>query len=315
MTVKSYVATIVLTAALALPLALGAQNRPSDSSASSGARPGAAPPAPFDAADQSLGGNLPKVLEARPYLVTSDIYIPSGKTVKIEPGAVLLFKNFTGLHVEGKLIAEGSGERPIVFTSEFDHTYNPRAALHANPYDWNGIYLHESGLGSTMAHCKILYSVYGISSLTKYIRIDNVFFVNNGRSDLTIEGRQYAVAAAKPYSYALSISDARKDGVPVKILMDPSAKKRSAFRYGGLSLLAGGITMGIWNGVQASRDQKRLNDLSDKQVISPASNIVANASSDWTKAKQNRDRDIAVSVGGLSLAVLGGCGFSFSFIF
>ena len=57
---------------------------------------------------RTLLGDLPKTVlaETGPYLVTSDIYVPAGKTVVVEPGAVFLFKNFTGLHVQGTLIVK-----------------------------------------------------------------------------------------------------------------------------------------------------------------------------------------------------------------
>ena len=263
-----------------------------------------------------IGGNLPKVIEARgtPYLVTSDLYVPSGKTVTIESGTVLLFKNFTGLHVEGRLLAEGTAERPIVLSSEFDDTWNPAAPLHANPYDWNGIYIHESGLGSVFACCKIRYSVYGITTLTKYVRFDRVTFSNNGRSDLSIEGKQQQVAQT-PYIYALSIDDAKKDGVPVAILMDPSAKKRSALRYGGLSLLAGGSAMAVWCGILVNGDQQRLNVLKDRAVVDENSNTVRNAGADWQKAKSAKDLDVGLTVVSSILTILGGTGFGLSFTF
>jgi hypothetical protein len=256
----------------------------------------------------SLGGNLSKLIVGgkQPYFITSDIYVPSGKTVTLEPGTVLLFKNFTGMHVEGRLIAEGTVEKPIVFSSEFDESYNPGAKLHANPYDWNGIYIHESGIGSILAHCKISYSVYGVTALTKYIKFDSVRFLSNGREDLTIEGKKPQVTA-EPYSYTLTVNDARRDGIPVDILMDPSAKKRKILRYAGLSLLAGGGTGGLLWGLQAGRDKKRLVDLTR--------DLVHNGPADYDAALRVRNTDIALSVTSFVLAALGGAGLGFSFTF
>lgn len=265
----------------------------------------------------TLGGNLPRAVEAhgRPYLVVSDIYVPSGRTVKIEPGVVLLFKNFTGIHVEGRLVAEGGPGHRIMFSSEFDQAYNPNSAMHANPFDWNGIFIHESGIGSSLAFCDIKYSVYGINTLTKYIRLNSLAFVENGRSDLSIEGKKQAVTPDTAYCYALTIDDARKDGVPVKILMDPHAKKRSVFRYGGLSLFTAGSIMAIWCGVQASHDQQHLNDLKDVTVTSENSVLVKNLFSDWRNAYNTRNRDAVFTAASLVLALCGGTGFCFSFTF
>ena len=264
----------------------------------------------------TLGGDLPRIVTASgaPYLVIADIYVPSGKTVKIEAGAVLLFKNFTGLHAEGKLLAEGTAERPIVFSSEFDRSFNPSAALHANPFDWNGIYIHEGGLGTSMAYCKVLYSVYGINSLTKYIRLNAMTFSGNGRSDLTIEEKRQTVTLG-PFAYAVTLDDARKDGVPVNVLMDPRAKKRGVFKFGGLTLLTGGCVMAVWSGVQMQRDQNRLNGLSRTEVVDEHSSIVLNTNPDWENAKNARNIDRGLTVSGIICALLGGAGFGFSFTF
>jgi hypothetical protein len=263
-----------------------------------------------------LAGNLPKIVQDRgkPYLVTSDVYVPSGKIVRIEPGVVMLFKNFTGMHVEGRLVAEGTAGRPIVFSSEFDKTFNPTSSLHANPFDWNGVYIHENGLGSSFTYAKLQYSVFGINSLTKYFKLDNMTFSNNGRSDLIIEGKEQTITTV-PFSYALSIDDARKDGVPVKVLMDPHAKKRNILRYSGLSLLAGGCIATVWSAVQFRNDQQRVSDLSNVTVSDANSNLVRNKKSDWEKAQSDRNLDAGLTVSSFVLAFLGGVGFGFSFTF
>jgi hypothetical protein len=269
-----------------------------------------------DLHEPSIGGNLPKVLKARqePYVVTADLYVPSGKTVVIEPGSVLLFSNFTGLHVEGRLVAEGTPQQPVVFSSVFDQTYNTRAPMHANPYDWDGIYIHEGGIGSNLANCTIMYSVYGISSLTKYIRFDNVLFRSNGRADLTIEGLKHPVTTA-PYSYALTVADASKDGVPIKILMDPLGKKRNMLRYCGIGLFAAGCVTGIWGSVQASHDASVVQGLRDTRVTDINANLIQNTAADYDRAMKNKNRDQGWAVTGFALAVLGATGLCLSFTF
>ncbi len=186
---------------------------------------------------ETLVGDLPKAIiaEKGPYLVTSDIYVPAGRTVTVAAGTVFLFKNFTGLHVQGTLLARGTADRPVVFTSENDKRFNPGASLIPNPYDWNGMFIHDDAIGTDLQHIEVAYSVYGINSLTKFIRIVGGVFRDNGRANLTIEGQAQAVTA-EPYSYTLSVKSASVDGVPVKILRDPDAPRRNVLRYTGLSL-------------------------------------------------------------------------------
>ena len=75
----------------------------------------------------TLSGTLPSLVKAKknPYIVTNNIEVPFNKTITIEPGTIFLFKNFAGLHIRGRLIALGTENKPIVFSSEFDKKYNP----------------------------------------------------------------------------------------------------------------------------------------------------------------------------------------------
>ena len=263
-----------------------------------------------------LGGDLPAILGEKEHLclVTADIYVPSGKTVRIKPGTALLFRNFTGLHVEGQLLVDGTKEKPVIFTSEFDGRYNPVDSVRANAYDWNGIYIHESGLGSVLANCAVVYSVYGINSLTKFIRLDQVTFADNGRADLTIENGKIAVSR-DPFSYAIPIKDARIDGVPVKILMDPEMPRRNALRYSGLSLAVGGASMGTWFSVQQARDRQKIAAMADTAVTGLESPLVKYSPDDYDGAVRQRNVDIGLLVSGFCLSALGAAGLGFSFTF
>ena len=263
-----------------------------------------------------LAGNLSKTLTAEdgPYLVTADIYVPSGKTVRIDPGVTLLFGNFTGLHVEGQLVAEASPGKPIVFTSEFDRTYNPGSKLHANPYDWNGIYIHESGLGSSLSNCRILYSVYGINSLTQYIRIDRCVFESNGRSDFVVAGENRSVGDSS-FSYARTVADAKEAGVPIKVLMDPLARRRNIVRYSALTVFLGGCSAGAWFGYQWREERDRVERMADPVPRGPSSPIVQNSSRDFLHAVAGRDTNMALTAGSAALALIGAVGFSWSFTF
>ncbi len=265
---------------------------------------------------ETISGNLPSVLPAlsRPYLVTADVYVPAGSKVTIAPGAVILFKNFTGLHVEGTLIVEGSLQKPIVFSSEFDKYYSSGAQMIANPYDWNGIYIHENGVATSFANCTIRYSVFGINSLTRYIRLDGVTFAQNGRADCTIDGIKQGVTAL-PFSYAVTVDDARSEGVPIHLLADPQAKKRAVFRYGGLGVLVGSVSLTVAANVFLGNDMRRIKELQNTEVTGPSSNLVTHSQKDFENALSSKNVDVAAFVGSIAGALIGASGLVASFTF
>jgi hypothetical protein len=265
-----------------------------------------APPTARTRLFSTLVGDLPKSLlgEKGPYLITSDVYVPAGKTVTIEPGVVLLFKNFTGVHVQGTLNLHGTPEKPVIFTSENDRRFNLGAKLNPNPYDWNGIFIHDDAIGTDLQNFEISYSVYGINTLTKFIRITNGAFHDNGRANLTIEGLPQTVTAGQ-FSYSLSVKDATIDGVPVKILTDPDAAKRNTLRIGGLAVFLSGCAVGAIFTMQTDASQKKMNTVRN--------DLYNYQSSDFISARTSRNANVALMTVGYTLGLVGAAGFYLSF--
>ncbi|MBD3244213.1 MAG: hypothetical protein GF331_26715, partial [Chitinivibrionales bacterium] len=198
-------------------------------------------------AGDTLSGPLPPVLgvSKSPYLVIADIYVPTGQTVIVEPGVVFLFNSFTGLKVQGTLLARGEDDNPIVFTSVNDTEHNPSSTLQAAPYDWNGIQVTEDGLGTHLSYCVIRYSVFGLASMTRYIRIGPSMFSDNGRADVTIEGREHETGEGAFEYNATAAAPMLPDSLTV--LPDPKAKRRTIARYSGMGvLLVGAVLSSIY---------------------------------------------------------------------
>ena len=94
----------------------------------------------------------------------SYLEIDDGGSLTIEPGVTVQFAENThisvGYYSEGKLVAEGTAEEPIIFTSAMNDKY---------PGDWGNIRFYEyASAGCILDHCKILYGGDGGNSLYLY---------------------------------------------------------------------------------------------------------------------------------------------------
>jgi hypothetical protein len=150
-----------------------------------------------------------------------------------------------------------------VFTSEFDRVFAPGSSRDANPYDWDGIYISNEGFGTRMANCHIDYSVYGLVSETKFIRLEAIRFRNNGKKTVVVDQDELETADA-PFEYVLAAQDAMVDGIPVDILKDPLGVRRTAFRYIGLTAFIGGCAAGVYQINQIIIAQKDLEEIQNK---------------------------------------------------
>jgi hypothetical protein len=89
---------------------------------------------------------------AYPYAITEDIVVPAGITLTIEPGVMLHFHENRALRVEGgRLLVEGTGPRPVVFT-RYGETY------------WGGILLQQTQMDNRIQHAVIEYTHEAITN-------------------------------------------------------------------------------------------------------------------------------------------------------
>lgn len=317
--VRVLIAVVALTALAAAQTGVPAIDGPAESADAAVDASALAPAAPAPLkelaveAKDTLNGPLPNtVLASRsPYLVLSDILVPQGQTVIVEPGVVFLFSGFTGLQVQGTLLAKGTAENPIVFTSVNDKSHNAASKLDPAPYDWNGIQITPDGLGTHFDFCAVRYSVYGIVSMTRYIRIGPTLFQENGRANLTIEGKEHETGT-EPYEYKVDTplpTVGASDSLTV--LPDPNARKRNIIRYSGLGVFVVGAVMGSAYTARFSSSSDRLEELSKTDPYSLASGD----SDSWEQAYDRARRDRAGLVWGYLIGAVGAAGFGWTFFF
>lgn len=175
-----------------------------------------------------------------PYLITDNLAVPAGKTLKINAGCVLLFKPFTGVVVEGSIEVMGSPESPAVFTSENDSRYNFQSNQAASPFDWNGIHVTRDADEAWFCNTLIAFSVYGLKSESRTIGMENAVFYQNGQFHFTIRDSIFKVQDGFPFSY-----NARSAGV--------AAKEETGFFGKSVPIIVGGagVGFGVFSGVSA----------------------------------------------------------------
>jgi hypothetical protein len=119
-------------------------------------------------------------LAGSPYIVTSDVTIPSGITLSIQPGVTVKFSLGTELVVSGTLTAQGTSVDSVWFTSN--------SAIPA-PGDWQRIRFHGPNSNSSiLRRCAIL---YGGSGSTGNVYCENYF----GEANPTIENCRIALSS------------------------------------------------------------------------------------------------------------------------
>jgi|GEM_PF-2243458 len=144
-------------------------------------------------------------LEGSPYIVTSDIIVPTGMTLKIEPGIVVKFDGYYGITVNGTLIAEGIVGKRIVLTSihdkEFGNTARQTNSMPTNK-DWKGIeFTAASRQTSKLDVCIIRYCDQAIAADFANPYLSRLFLVDCSATSFKVNGRTITVQEGAEIDY------------------------------------------------------------------------------------------------------------------
>jgi hypothetical protein len=261
-----------------------------------------------------LGGDLTTaVLEpsGNPYFAEQDVVVPAGKMVTIKAGCVLLFKNFTGLRVDGTLTVDGASGKPVVFTSVNDGDYNPNSEQLPNSFDWNGIIVNRD-CSATLKNFVLKYSVYGIKSQNPGVQIENGLFNQNGQFHFTINDKVQDVKDNLPFSFNTAKTAAADQETKSSTGTPQTSEKKNstgkiALRYTCLGVGLIGAGVGVVYAIQAAASNKKWNDIAAQQ---PNDGGVA-----FNNAKSQYNQNLAISIITGSIGVLGLVGFGITFAF
>lgn len=102
------------------------------------------------------------MLTDKPYVIYDSLVVKAGATLTLTEGTTLMFHDKAALHVYGKLVVQGSIEKPVVLRGDrMDHMFD--YLLYDNtPSRWEGIVIHRGSYGNELFQCDLHSSRFGI---------------------------------------------------------------------------------------------------------------------------------------------------------
>ena len=178
--------------------------------------------------EDTLSATKPESFDFPSYiLASSGRAINSGDSLKVEPGVTIktapeLVNSGTTFQVDGQLIAEGTSDNPIVFTSLYDHENGGNIAQvdddnTPSKGNWGGLHLNNAGsFESRLSHVYIRYArinlemgTSGGSEVNYVSTFDNMRIENASRWGILFE-------EASAEFNSLTVTDNNWDGVFIR---------------------------------------------------------------------------------------------------
>lgn len=95
----------------------------------------------------------------KPYVIYNSVYVDTGHVLTIKEGVEILFHRGSTMYIAGTLVAEGSVEKPVIFSSD-----RVEEMYYDIPGQWNGLYFMNGSTGNIIGNAKVLQAVSGIHS-------------------------------------------------------------------------------------------------------------------------------------------------------
>ena len=102
------------------------------------------------------------LLTDKAYVIYDSLVVKKGATLTLTEGTRLMFHDKAALHVYGKLLVQGSLEKPVVLRGDrMDHMFD--YLLYDNtPSRWEGVIIHRGSYGNEFYQCDLHSSLFGI---------------------------------------------------------------------------------------------------------------------------------------------------------
>jgi parallel beta-helix repeat protein len=113
-----------------------------------------------------------------PFVVSKNVTIQQNATLTIEPGVEIRFGGKFSLIVNGRLVAKGTPDKIITFTSN---------KVTPEPGDWNAIESNGPQAQSILAYCSLKYAKDGLIIKNSTAKIENSIINNNSENGVRIE--------------------------------------------------------------------------------------------------------------------------------
>jgi len=105
-----------------------------------------------------------------PYILSSDIYLPVGQNLTIDPGVEILVEGRFQIRVKGRILSSGTVAAPVKFYS---------AATTPVKGDWIGLIFENGGdPSSVLSYTQISHARWGVKLIGQTIRISNCSFID-----------------------------------------------------------------------------------------------------------------------------------------
>jgi len=146
-----------------------------------------------------------------PHIITGNIVVAAGAILTIEPGCEIYFNGNFRFEVRGALIADGTMNSPIIFTSN--------NAIPAKG-DWRYISFNNPDSGSVMNYCEISYGgSLGVRGMVMFENASNGLIISNTTLNHSASyGFVYWNNTADPQILDCTVTDS--DNYPVRIFAD-----------------------------------------------------------------------------------------------